>query len=312
MRRTGQAAWAWRAFFGIYAVAGTIAVLEPPHALPLGIGFDPSWTLGLAEAARRHLVFGRDIVFAYGPLGHLIVPIATQPTYAAMVALQIGLGGLVLAAVAYRLRDATSIFQRILLAAFAVPLVAGSSLEMWPAFALLLLITRASPARFDLFGALVAGAVCGACVLMKVTIAFDLLLIVAVFVAARVWEARYDRAMLVRLSESTCVFVSGMLGFSAVEFFARDYGATVAVAVELAVFGSALLAGAHAAWRPRSAEAKLQPGCARHRSRSVWRPPPVRTHIWRISTVWFRLVPDTHRRWRCRVRFGSSRPRLSC
>ncbi|MCE2788405.1 MAG: hypothetical protein LW630_00675 [Saprospiraceae bacterium] len=36
-----------------------------------GIGLDPSWELSLNLALKHHLVWGKDIVFTYGPLGYL-------------------------------------------------------------------------------------------------------------------------------------------------------------------------------------------------------------------------------------------------
>lgn len=42
--------------------------------IPLGIitGLDPSWSYALSKAAAEKLIFGRDIIFTYGPFGYLI------------------------------------------------------------------------------------------------------------------------------------------------------------------------------------------------------------------------------------------------
>jgi hypothetical protein len=42
--------------------------------LPPGLGLDPSWGAGLQMAVHEGLVFGRDVVFTYGPFGFLSVP----------------------------------------------------------------------------------------------------------------------------------------------------------------------------------------------------------------------------------------------
>lgn len=34
-------------------------------------GLDPSWRIALGLIVREHFVFGRDIIFSYGPLGYL-------------------------------------------------------------------------------------------------------------------------------------------------------------------------------------------------------------------------------------------------
>jgi hypothetical protein len=43
-----------------------------PKILPIETGLDPSWQYGISQAANRNLIFGRDIVFTFGPLGYLI------------------------------------------------------------------------------------------------------------------------------------------------------------------------------------------------------------------------------------------------
>jgi hypothetical protein len=56
----------------LFAVA-FIWTLPWPVGYP-SAGLDPSWVLGIYWAFARHLQFGRDIVFTYGPLGFLDVP----------------------------------------------------------------------------------------------------------------------------------------------------------------------------------------------------------------------------------------------
>jgi hypothetical protein len=50
-----------------------ISVIPSPPS-PGGVGIDASWIWGLNLANQAGLVFGRDIFFAYGPLGYLNVP----------------------------------------------------------------------------------------------------------------------------------------------------------------------------------------------------------------------------------------------
>ena len=47
----------------------------PPCFGRMGAGLDPSWVLGLNEASSRHMIYGRDIIFTYGPLGFVIHPL---------------------------------------------------------------------------------------------------------------------------------------------------------------------------------------------------------------------------------------------
>ena len=47
----------------------------PPCFGRMGAGLDASWVLGLNEASSRHMIYGRDIIFTYGPLGFVIHPL---------------------------------------------------------------------------------------------------------------------------------------------------------------------------------------------------------------------------------------------
>ncbi|HEV7400581.1 MAG TPA: hypothetical protein VGN84_09975 [Solirubrobacterales bacterium] len=64
----------------------------PTFSLTPSPGLDPSWGAGLQMAAHDGLVFGREVVFTYGPLGFLSVPTlwyqdlgAAAVAYAALV-----------------------------------------------------------------------------------------------------------------------------------------------------------------------------------------------------------------------------------
>jgi len=63
-------------------VLAIIVLSFPAVAVPLFPSLDSSWMIGLNEAAKRGLVFGRDVGFTYGPLGHFLFPIneGTAPT----------------------------------------------------------------------------------------------------------------------------------------------------------------------------------------------------------------------------------------
>ncbi len=66
-----------RAFLATGVLAAVMAALWSYPASPFTActGLDCSWTLGLNLAARSRWVFGRDLSFAYGPLGYLLSPL---------------------------------------------------------------------------------------------------------------------------------------------------------------------------------------------------------------------------------------------
>jgi hypothetical protein len=53
-----------------------VVALAPPVALPVGVGLDPSYGWGLQGLSEAGSLHGRDVVFPYGPLGRLLLPVA--------------------------------------------------------------------------------------------------------------------------------------------------------------------------------------------------------------------------------------------
>ena len=49
-------------------------IVIPPLPVPYGVGLDASWVFGLNMAHLDRFIFGRDVIFPYGPLGYLMVP----------------------------------------------------------------------------------------------------------------------------------------------------------------------------------------------------------------------------------------------
>ncbi len=67
---------------GVVALSAPLALALIPLD-PAGTGLDQSWRIGLTTATLDHLVFGRDIIFTYGPLGYVLEG-APVPALAAM------------------------------------------------------------------------------------------------------------------------------------------------------------------------------------------------------------------------------------
>ncbi len=67
------------------AVAFLCLMPWTPHAV--GTGLDPSWRWLLHDAWQRDLVFGRDIIFTFGPFGFLFTETYHPATYGLMLAI---------------------------------------------------------------------------------------------------------------------------------------------------------------------------------------------------------------------------------
>ena len=59
-----------------------VGLLFMPTLVPyVGTGLDPSWSIGINMATARRMVFGRDIIFTFGPLGFLATPALIVPKF---------------------------------------------------------------------------------------------------------------------------------------------------------------------------------------------------------------------------------------
>ncbi len=61
----------WR----LLILSAFVMVTFPPCFGAMGTGLDASWVVGLNEASSRHMIYGRDLVFTYGPLGFILHPL---------------------------------------------------------------------------------------------------------------------------------------------------------------------------------------------------------------------------------------------
>src|SRR4051794_27622935 len=83
--RMGEMAW-WKP---VATLALALAAWPVPGMQPRA-GLDPSWQIALHMAASDRLTYGRDVVFTYGPLGFLSIPLTvTVPTAVASIAFTI-------------------------------------------------------------------------------------------------------------------------------------------------------------------------------------------------------------------------------
>jgi hypothetical protein len=56
---------------GLVTLVVYIFLLFHPEVYGVTVGLDPSWTYAISKAVEDRLIFGRDIVFTYGPFGYL-------------------------------------------------------------------------------------------------------------------------------------------------------------------------------------------------------------------------------------------------
>lgn len=178
----------------------------PAFTLAPEPGLDPAWGAGLHMAFRQGLVFGRDIVFTYGPFGFLSVPtLWFQDTGLVAFAYAVLVHILACTLIVW---VASRFFDRVV--AVAVAIVACSFLG--PPLVVIALIVSAIVAggragrRVDRLFPLLAPALAAFAFLIKVNFGVEILLIGALALLASEW-----RRSLRRLGEFAIAFAASLL-----------------------------------------------------------------------------------------------------
>ncbi|HSS59890.1 MAG TPA: hypothetical protein VLK30_00340 [Candidatus Limnocylindrales bacterium] len=156
-------------------VAGLVALTFPSYPVLPAIGIDPSWQIAMILAFQRHLSFGTDVIWIYGPYGWLDVPFFFDLTLP-RIAILANIAGSVL----FFTLLASQLWRRGAHALLwvVVALVIGLVVE-WDAYitlgaslalsAILLLVSAfdATSARYRVGGPIAAGALLGLASLIK-------------------------------------------------------------------------------------------------------------------------------------------------
>lgn len=167
--------------------------------IPPATGPDPSWMVALGEALRDRFVFGRDIIYTYGPLGYLEVPGVVPHTYAAKTLFALAIASASAFLVLLRARPEGNLWQRgaFVLGALIVFPYTNALYYVgegdYQIFMLLILLfthpalSRVKPAR--LIG-LLLGFLAGFVSLIKFSLFVSVLVVGAGVFAARILEHR--------------------------------------------------------------------------------------------------------------------------
>ncbi|MFM6080035.1 MAG: hypothetical protein ACKPCI_16250, partial [Dolichospermum sp.] len=62
----------WKLLFPSFILFIYVFIAFLPIPSPIKMGLDPSWSYVISQAVQKQLIFGKDIIFTYGPLGYLI------------------------------------------------------------------------------------------------------------------------------------------------------------------------------------------------------------------------------------------------
>lgn len=162
---------------------GLVVFLFPGVRGSLGTGLDPSFAYGLSEIAGRGWVHGRDVVYTYGPLGSVLLPVAK--TAGTALLFRLALHALFAAALARALRRASPKRGLAFAALLLVAHLAGLRYEYQLLFALALLIAPEAerPHRIPI-AAIAGGLLVALSALIKLSLGISALALFGVWLLA--------------------------------------------------------------------------------------------------------------------------------
>ena len=229
-------AWSAR---GLAAAVIFLRSFFPPWTAATGL--DPSWQVAITEASSRGLLFGRDIIFTFGPLGYLGIGAASPATYEQMLFFAVGISALLSGLAIYETLESGTLVQKIaFLAIILFCLVDVSTIEQlaW-VFMLAWTLREFRAERASPLLALLLGLLSGTVLLVKFNVGFSACLGGAALFGLRVF--RPANGALNDELKALLTFCFGVVLGSAVYFARFDYGTIVAAILAVGVFVVAIL-----------------------------------------------------------------------
>lgn len=159
-------------------------LLFPGAFIPFATGLDASYLYGLNALAAHDLVFGRDVVFSFGPLGFLLLP--GSPHVLAGAALRVAVHALFCAGLLVAFLRAQSVLQA---ACFSLLLLLATALGLTYEYHLLLVLAlllglALESDRVPTIAAQLAAALAVVFALIKVSLGVMAMTLVAAYVVA--------------------------------------------------------------------------------------------------------------------------------
>ena len=182
---------------GLATLAALIAwffLLDFSKAPPLP-QLEPSWMAAITFGAAEKLQFGRDIIYTYGPLGHLAFSTYSERLFTAQLVAEICLKGVYIALiclVSLRMRPLARAF--FLTAAFAIAIISYQTLYVFSIAGLGWILIK--PSRWNDLLLIPAVLFAAVAALIKLTFLWFALLVLVCGAVVCVMERRMVRALL--------------------------------------------------------------------------------------------------------------------
>jgi hypothetical protein len=197
------------------------AHLVEPRGIELG-GIDPSWSYAISRFSETNLIFGRDVIFTYGPLGHFVLGAAIESNRVSLTLLRSIVHFILMGFVIVRIINLKTYRSKII---FAITIIAlflfggGGRLGMTTDYKIL--ATFLIAITFDAFiikylpwFSLALGVLAGLSILSKLTLGFYIIGSFYLFVLGSFLETNF-----IKNNKIYKIFIVSILNFTFVTIF---------------------------------------------------------------------------------------------
>ena len=202
------------------------AFLPLPWSITTGL--DPSWSYAISQAAQQGLIFGKDIIFTYGPLGYLITGAVLDDNFLQIVIFRWSIYLLLFIIASVRIITLNSLVERILISisiAFALflgnPYISvgigfGTDYQILFIFLIILSFDHFIE-RHSRWLSLGIGAIAGFCTLTKLTLGIYILGAINLFLIVNIIRSLRANSKIAAIRD-TVSLINSWLGAISILF----------------------------------------------------------------------------------------------
>ena len=195
-----------------------------PFTRPIRIGLDPSWQYAISQAAEDGLIFGKDIIFTFGPLGYLIAGVPLERNFWLITAFRLLVYFSLYTIAIIKILKLRTNFQKILLTlSLLIPFVLGVSTDYQIFFAFIIILSFEELFKKSIqLWSLGLGAFAGFCLLTKFTLGIGVLGSLILFLVGNLYTSIKSK---LNITTSCFALINSSLAAISVSFIllAPDY-----------------------------------------------------------------------------------------
>jgi hypothetical protein len=216
----------WKLLFPSFILFIYVFIAFLPLPSPIKTGLDPSWAYAISQANQKELIFGKDIIFTYGPLGYLITGAVLPENFFQIIIFRWLIYLLLFIVTILRIVTLKSLIQQIFIGLSIIfslfigtPYIGvGMSTDYQILFIFLVILSFDNfIKKYPRLLFLLLGAVSGFCALTKLTLGIYTFGLVNLFLLVNIYQSFRNKSKIELVNYVFAIINSG-LGFISIAF----------------------------------------------------------------------------------------------